>query len=33
MKKILVSSDLKSHFDKTVTLFQKGKEIEYMEVN
>ena len=29
MKKILVSSDLKSHFDKTVTLIQSGKEIEY----
>ena len=33
MKKILVASDPESHFDKTITLFQKGKEIEYMEMN
>ena len=29
MKKIFISSNLKSHFDKTVTLIQSGKEIEY----
>ena len=29
MKKIFISSNLKSHFDKTVIMIQSGKEIEY----